>query len=70
MEVLDLHGVKHEDAEIVIEDFILSNASPCKIITGNSHVMRNLVAKVLSRHGMRSEPESDYNLGALITYDF
>ena len=33
---LDLHGVKHEDVDRLVENFVLLNEVPMKIITGNS----------------------------------
>ena len=47
---LDLHGVKHEDVDILVENFVLLNEPPIKIITGNSERMTELVLNVLSRH--------------------
>ena len=36
---LDLHGVKHEDVDRLIENFVLLNSPPMRIITGNSEKM-------------------------------
>ena len=36
---LDLHGVKHEDVDRIVENFVLLNDVPMKIITGNSEKM-------------------------------
>ena len=36
---LDLHGVKHEDVDRLVENFVLLNSPPMKIITGNSERM-------------------------------
>ena len=47
---LDLHGVKHEDVDRLVENFVLLNEPPMKIITGNSERMTELVLNVLSRH--------------------
>ena len=49
---LDLHGVRHEDVERLVENFVLLNELPLKIITGNSDEMRRLVVNVLERHHM------------------
>ena len=49
---LDLHGVRHEDVERLVENFVLLNELPLKIITGNSDEMRRLVINVLERHHM------------------
>jgi len=40
---LDLHGIKHEDVERLVENFILINKLPLTIITGNSEIMRTIV---------------------------
>ena len=39
MKTLDLHGVRHEDVERLLENFILLNEPPLKVITGNSDHM-------------------------------
>ena len=49
---LDLHGVRHQDVERLVENFVLLNELPLKIITGNSDEMRRLVINVLERHHM------------------
>ena len=49
---LDLHGVRHQDVERLVENFVLLNELPLKIITGNSDEMRRLVVNVLERHHM------------------
>lgn len=48
---LDLHGVKHADVEVTVEDFVLLRKPPIRIITGNSKTMQNLVKKTLKKHG-------------------
>ena len=40
---LDLHGVKHTDVKIKVEDFIASHDTPMCIITGNSNAMRDIM---------------------------
>tara|TARA_Y100001937_G_scaffold105575_1_gene146542 strand:+ start:353 stop:553 length:201 start_codon:yes stop_codon:yes gene_type:complete len=52
MNTLDLHGIKHEDVDRLVENFVLLNELPLKIITGNSDEMRRLVINVLERHHM------------------
>tara|TARA_Y100000034_G_scaffold136776_1_gene215664 strand:- start:4118 stop:4330 length:213 start_codon:yes stop_codon:yes gene_type:complete len=64
MKTLDLHGILHHKVEIMVEDFILLNETPLKIITGNSGGMISLVRQVVEKHGFSMEPESYYNLGA------
>jgi DNA-nicking Smr family endonuclease len=65
---LDLHGIKHEDVESVVEEFICMNEGTVKIITGYSHQMKIHVNKVLKKYNMQSRPERLINQGALIVY--
>jgi hypothetical protein len=48
--LLDLHGVKHADVDRIVENFVLLNDKPLKIVTGNSDRMKELVMNVLDRH--------------------
>ena len=41
--VLDLHGIRHDDVERLVENFVLLNEPPLTIITGNSDKMRDIV---------------------------
>ncbi|MHA1948271.1 MAG: hypothetical protein ACW99G_02750 [Candidatus Thorarchaeota archaeon] len=66
METLDLHGIKHENVNNLVEDFILRVDIPCRIITGNSPTMKRIVTEVLEKYNLTSVPETDYNLGSLI----
>ncbi len=66
---LDLHGVYYEHVERKVEDFVLACDFPCRIITGNSQPMKELVTGVLERYGFQHEVESYYNLGAIIVTD-
>ena len=51
---LDLHGVRHADVPITVEDFILTQKdSSVKIITGNSKPMKDIVKKTLETHGFQ-----------------
>tara|TARA_Y100000310_G_scaffold153948_1_gene153502 strand:+ start:17 stop:217 length:201 start_codon:yes stop_codon:yes gene_type:complete len=52
---LDLHGVKHEDVDRLVENFVLLNKPPLKIITGHSDKMPKLVRNVLDRHNIQWE---------------
>ena len=52
---LNLHGVKHEDADRIVENFVLMNELPMKIITGNSQKMMELTLDVLNRHDFEWE---------------
>jgi hypothetical protein len=55
MKVLDLHGVRHEEAKRLVENFVLLNNPPLKIITGNSDMMRSIVESICSKHGISYE---------------
>ena len=52
---LDLHGVRHEEVDRLVENFVLLNEPPIRIITGNSNGMRDIVTEVLDRHDMEYE---------------
>ncbi len=52
---LDLHGVRHHDVDREVENFVLLNKTPLKVITGRSQRMRDLVTDVLQRHDFNYE---------------
>ncbi len=52
---LDLHGIRHEEVDRLVENFVLLNEAPIRIITGNSHKMKDIVTEVLDRHDMEYE---------------
>ena len=58
--ILDLHGVKHHEVDLVVENFIYLNQEemPLTIICGNSSKMIDLVKDVLERS------KSDYREGS------
>ena len=68
MRSLDLHGESNKDAEematIVIENNI--DNIPIQIITGNSVEMQQIVRNIASKHNLKTEPKTYYNLGCLI----
>jgi len=66
MKTLDLHGIKHEKVDRIVENFVLLERLPCRIITGNSPTMRGLVEEVLRRYNLHACVENDWNLGSLI----
>ena len=53
MEKLDLHGVRHHEVDLMVENFIYQNQHeiPLIIICGNSSKMVELVTTVLERTG-------------------
>lgn len=48
---IDLHGVRHKDVDLIVENFIYENQNktPLIIICGNSAAMINEVELVLKR---------------------
>jgi len=62
---LDLHGVRHGEVQVLVEDFILENQNylPIKIITGNSEKMKRIVTNVLNDHGFQYSDGDFYNRG-------
>ena len=48
---LDLHGVRHGDVEVAVEDLVLSNQEqlPLIVICGNSSKMIDIVSKTLKK---------------------
>ena len=55
METLDLHGVRHEEVERLLENFILLNKPPLQVITGNSDYMRTKLESFCSKHKINYE---------------
>ncbi len=53
MEKLDLHGVRHHEVDLMVENFILLNQEkiPLTLICGGSSKMLELVKTVLDRIG-------------------
>ena len=68
MEKLDLHNVSHENAVIIIDDFIIQNFLnlPVEIITGNSVDMQLILKKIINKHHLRMGPSHVINLGSYI----
>ncbi len=69
MKTLDLHGMYHDAVERNVENFVLLNESPLRIITGNSEKMKKIVVNVLSEHNFKYYPENYTNFGSLIVID-
>lgn len=66
MKTFDLHGLQHHQVELSVENFVLLNHTPLKIITGNSPKMKAIVVEVVERHGFSWDYESYWNLGAIV----
>jgi hypothetical protein len=62
---LDLHGIKHADVDILVEDFVLTNKTPMTIITGNSETMRKKTISILDDHEFKWMIMA-HNLGEII----
>lgn len=56
MNKLDLHGVRHGEVDLLVENFILMNQGefPLEIICGNSDKMIKLVHSVTDRLGLET----------------
>ena len=68
MKKLDLHNLSHENAAIIIDDFIIQNFLdlPVEIITGNSIDMQLILKKIINKHHLRMAPSHINNLGSYI----
>lgn len=62
---LDLHGVRHIDVDIMVEDFILKYDTPLYIVIGNSSVMKDKVIKLLIKHDFKYLIKS-HNMGEIV----
>ena len=62
---LDLHGIKHIDVVVLVENYIFKHqyACPLKIITGNSDKMKKIVISTLEIHGFNYQEGDYYNRG-------
>ena len=67
MEKLDLHGVRHHEVDLIVENFIYLNQqqAPLTIICGNSSRMVELVKKVLDRSGSEYTEGKGYDFGRI-----
>lgn len=52
MHKLDLHGVRHHEVKVMVEDFVYMNQNhfPLEIICGNSEKMIKLVQEAMDLH--------------------
>ena len=63
---LDLHGIKHQDVDVIVEDYVLLNKPPFKIITGHSKAMKDLTIAVLNRHKYKFQDGVLSNMGCIL----
>jgi len=68
MQSLDLHGIKHMDAEEMVDSFIGRHFDklPIEIITGNSVDMQAIVKKIVDSYKLKMVPTSHVNLGSYV----
>jgi len=61
---LDLHGVRHHEVDIKVENFIYLNQDmvPLTIICGNSQIMIDLVNEVIDRIGCKTVVMDQYGI--------
>jgi hypothetical protein len=61
---LDLHGVRHHEVELMVENFILMNQQqiPLTIICGNSQRMIDLVYNVINSIGCDNVVMDQYGI--------
>ena len=64
---LDLHGKRHHEVDLIVENFIFLNQDDCPllIICGNSQKMISLVIQVLDRVGSSYEEGKGHNLSLI-----
>ena len=65
MNELDLHGVKHPDVDMIVENYVLMNKTPMNIITGRSDKMIELATYVLNKYRFKYFISS-HNPGVII----
>lgn len=60
--ILDLHGVKHEEVDRIVENFVLLNQNllPLHVICGNSNRMLELAKQTLERVGVEYVTSPQY----------
>ena len=66
METLDLHGVKHHQADETVRRFFNFIDLPCEVVTGNSENMKNIVRNVVKEYQWFCHEKDSYNYGTLI----
>ena len=56
MRKLDLHGIRHHEVRVLVEDFIYMNQQnfPLEIICGNSEKMIQLVENTIRNMGLET----------------
>ena len=65
---LDLHGESHNEAKVLIEEFVVKNIEnlPLEVITGNSVDMLDILKKVVAAHNLHLIPSHPANMGSYL----
>ena len=66
MKRIDLHGLRYEEAEIQLEDFILCQTPPFEIIMGNTKGMNDIVTGLLEKYDLSAFHPHANNLGSIV----
>jgi hypothetical protein len=66
MTCLDLHGIRHAEVALKVEDFLLRADLPAEIITGNSSHNQRVVASTVRSLGLYSFHPHPNNLGSVV----
>ena len=69
MKRLDLHGIRHEEVEVLVYNFLFGNELPVKVVTGKSETMQNIVKKIVKENSMGWHYERSSNFGCLVVTD-
>jgi hypothetical protein len=67
---LDLHGLRHHEVDVKIENFIFMNQEefPLTIICGNSDKMISLASETLNKHNCKFDEGTGYDYGKIVIY--
>lgn len=61
MNSLDLHGIRHSEVQIILDQFLWenmkSNQKVVSVVTGQSNQMKNIVINCVSDYNMTCEEE-------------
>ena len=70
LETLDLHGVRHNDVDLKVENFIFLNQEhvPLIIFCGNSAKMIELVTDTLKRHKVEFMVGKGFDYGRITVF--
>jgi len=69
MRTLDLHGVKHNDADEEIRKFLNFVELPCSIITGKSDEMKKIASSIVKEYGWDCYEKDEWNVGTLMVVE-